>query len=111
LVDLRERALDITRPMLVGLNGSKAVRKAVLDVLDRPAIQRCQLHKVRNVKDHFPQRFRSSVGRTMTDAYHASSALKAEAALLALAKELEHPPRRGGQPARGPARQPHGTAP
>ena len=41
LVDLRERGLDVTRPMLVGLDGSKALRKAVLDVLDRPVIQRC----------------------------------------------------------------------
>jgi len=93
LVDLRERGLDVTRPMLVGLDGSKALRKAVLDVLDHPVIQRCQLHKVRNVKDHLPQRLRSTVGRRMTDAYHAGSALEAEAALLALAKELDrtHP--------------------
>ena len=93
LVDLRGRGLDVTRPMLVGIDGSKALRKAVLDVLDHPVIQRCQLHKVRNVKDHLPQRLRSSVGRKMTDAYHASSALQAEAALLALAKELDrtHP--------------------
>jgi putative transposase len=50
LVDLRERGLDVTRPMLVGLDGSKALRKAVVDVLDHPVIQRCQLHKIRNVK-------------------------------------------------------------
>ena len=93
LVGLRGRGLDVTRPMLVGIDGSKALRKAVVDVLDHPVIQRCQLHKVRNVKDHLPQRLRSSVGRRMTDAYHASSALEAEAALLALAKELDrtHP--------------------
>ena len=47
----------------------------------------------KNVKDHLPQRLRSSVGRRMTDAYHAGSALEAEAALVALAKELDrtHP--------------------
>jgi transposase-like protein len=44
LVGLRERGLDVTRPMLVGLDGSKALRRAVLDVLDHPVIQRCQLH-------------------------------------------------------------------
>ncbi|MGZ6770856.1 MAG: IS256 family transposase [Mycobacteriaceae bacterium] len=93
LVDLRERGLDVTRPMLVGLDGSKALRRAVLDVLDHPVIQRCQLHKIRNVKDHLPQRLRANAGRKMTDAYHASSALEAEAALLALANELDrtHP--------------------
>jgi hypothetical protein len=61
-VDLRERGLDVTRPMLVGIDGSKARRKAVLDVLDHPVIQRCQLHKVRNIKDRLPQRLRSSAG-------------------------------------------------
>jgi putative transposase len=93
LVGLRERGLDVTRPMFVSLDGSKALRKAVVDVLDHPVIQRCQLHKIRNVKDHLPQRLRTSVGRRMTDAYHADSALEAEAALLALAKELDrtHP--------------------
>jgi transposase-like protein len=93
LVGLRERGLDVTRPMLVCLDGSKALRRAVVDVLDRPVIQRCQLHKIRNVKDHLPQRLRSSVGRKMTDAYHADSALEAETALQALAKELDrtHP--------------------
>ncbi len=93
LVDLRERGLDVTRPMLVGLDGSKALRKAVIDVLDHPVIQRCQLHKIRNVKDHLPQRLRTIVGRRMTDAYHADSALEAQAALLALAAELDrtHP--------------------
>jgi transposase-like protein len=89
LVDLRGRGLDVTRPMLVGTDGSKALRKAVVDVLDHPVIQRCQLHKIRNVKDRLPQRLRSSVGRRMTDAYHAGSALEAEAVLLALAKELD----------------------
>ena len=93
LVGLRERGLDVSRPMLVGIDGSKALRRAVLNVLERPVIQRCQLHKARNVKDHLPQRLRSTVGRRMTDAYHADSALEAQAALLALAKELDrtHP--------------------
>lgn len=47
LVGLRERGLDVSRPMLVGIDGSKALRKAVIDVLERPIIQRCQAHKVR----------------------------------------------------------------
>jgi putative transposase len=44
LVGLRERGLDVTRPILAVLDGSKALRRAVLDVFDRPVIQRCQLH-------------------------------------------------------------------
>jgi Transposase, Mutator family len=48
LVGLRGRGLDVTRPVLVGIDGSKALRKAVVDVLDHPVIQRCQLHRERN---------------------------------------------------------------
>jgi putative transposase len=47
-VNLHERGLDVTRPMPVDLDGSKALRKAVLG---RPLIQRCQLHIIRDVKD------------------------------------------------------------
>jgi len=93
LVGLRERGLDVARSMLVGIDGSKALRKAVVEVLERPVIQRCQIHKVRNVKNRLPQRLRSTVGRRMTDAYHSDSALEAQAALETLAKELDrtHP--------------------
>jgi transposase-like protein len=44
LVGVRERGLDVTRPILLGIDSSKALRKAVLDVLDHPMIQRRQLH-------------------------------------------------------------------
>src|SRR5215208_7041669 len=93
LVGLRERGLDVTRPMLVGIDGAKALRKAVLDVFDHPVIQRCQLHKIRNVQDRLPQRLRGPVGKKIRAAYHADSALDAEAQLIALARELDktHP--------------------
>ena len=38
---LRERGLDVTRPILMVIDGSKALRRAVLDVFDRPVIGRC----------------------------------------------------------------------
>ena len=63
-------------------------------MFDHPVIQRCQLHKIRNVADQLPatpspQLVSSGCG----EAYHAESALEAEAALQALAKELDrtHP--------------------
>jgi len=92
-VGLRERGLDVTKPILVVLDGSKALARAVLDVFDHPVVARCQLHKIRNVKDHLPQRMRPGVERRMRDAYHAGSALEAEAQLSALARELDktHP--------------------
>lgn len=93
LTGLRERGLDVTRPILVGIDGAKALRKAVVDVFDHPVIQRCQLHKIRNVQDRLPERLRGPVGKKMRAAYHADSALEAEAALTALARELDktHP--------------------
>jgi len=83
----------VTRPILACLDGSKALRRAVLDVFDAPVIQRCQLHKIRNVRDRLPQRLRPGVERRMRAAYHADSALEAEALLTALARELDktHP--------------------
>jgi putative transposase len=93
LVGLRERGLDVTGPVLVVIDGSKALRRAVLDVFDRPVIQRCQLHKIRNVRDRLPERLRPVVAARMRRAYHADSALAAEAELTELATELErtHP--------------------
>src|SRR3954467_5390992 len=93
LTGLRERGLDVTRPILVGIDGAKALRKAVVDVFDSPVVQRCQLHKIRNVQDRLPERLRGPVGTKMRAAYHADSALDAEAQLSALARELDktHP--------------------
>ncbi len=44
LASLRERGLETTRPILVVIDGAKALRRAVTDVFDHPVIQRCQLH-------------------------------------------------------------------
>jgi putative transposase len=93
LTGLRDRGLDVTKPTLVVLDGSKALRRAVLDVFDHPVIGRCQLHKIRNVRDRLPERLRSTVTKRMRAAYHADSALDAEAQLTRLAAELDktHP--------------------
>jgi putative transposase len=93
IVGLRERGLDVTKPILVVLDGSKALRRAVLDVFDRPVLGRCQLHKIRNVEDRLPEKMRSVVASRMRRAYHAESALAAKAELTALATELDrtHP--------------------
>jgi transposase-like protein len=88
IVGLRERGLDVTRPILVVLDGSKALRRAVLDVFDRPVLGRCQLHKIRNVEDRLPEKMRAVVASRMRRAYHADSALAADAELTALATEL-----------------------
>ena len=93
LVGLRERGLDVTKPILAVLDGAKALAAAVKEVFDHPVIARCQLHKLRNVRDHLPEKMRGPVERRMRAAYHADSALQAQALLEALAKELDktHP--------------------
>ena len=92
LVGLRDRGLDVTKPILAVLDGAKALSAAVKEVFDHPVIARCQLHKLRNVRDHLPDKMRGPVEKRMRQAYHADSALQAQA-LLALAKELDktHP--------------------
>ncbi len=62
-------------------------------MFDHPVLARCQLHKLRNVKDHLRQRMRPTVEARMRSAYHAGSALEAEAQLTTLARELDktHP--------------------
>ena len=93
LVGLRERGLDVTRPILAVLDGAKALSAAVKEVFDHPVIARCQIHKLRNVRDHLPEKMRGPVTKRMRAAYHADSALEAQALLEALARELDktHP--------------------
>jgi transposase-like protein len=90
-VGLRERGLEVTRPILVVIDGAKALRRAVWDVFDHPVI--CQQHKIRNVRDKLPERLGGPVEHRMRTAYHAPSALGAEAQLLTPAGELDkaHP--------------------
>ncbi len=85
---LRDRGLDVTRPILAVLDGAKALTRAVKDVFDKPLIQRCQQHKIKNVRDKLPERLRAVAERRMRQAYHAESALKAEGLLTELAAEL-----------------------
>ncbi|HEX3930097.1 MAG TPA: IS256 family transposase [Nocardioides sp.] len=93
LVGLRERGLDVTQPILAVLDGAKALTAAVKEVFDHPVLARCQIHKLRNVRDHLPEKMRGPVTKRMRAAYHADSALEAQALLEELARELDktHP--------------------
>ena len=93
ITGLRDRGLDVTRPILAVLDGAKALSRAVKDVFDQPLIQRCQQHKIRNVTGKLPDRLKQVTERRMRQACHAESALKAEGELEQLARELNktHP--------------------
>ena len=93
LVGLRDRGLDVTRPVLVVIDGAKALAAAVRAVFDHPIIARCQLHKVRNVKAKLPKGLADTVASKMHAAYRLDTALAAQAALEDLARQLErtHP--------------------
>ena len=93
LVGLRDRGLDVTRPVLCVLDGAKALATAVKAVFDHPVIQRCQIHKVRNVTDKLPDALGRSVATKMRAAYRNADPLAGEAALEDLARQLrrQHP--------------------
>jgi putative transposase len=93
LAGLRDRGLDTTRPVLVVIDGAKALRRAVSDAFDHPVVQRCQLHKLRNVTDRLPDALASTVAKRIRRAYHHHDPLVAQAELEALARELDrsHP--------------------
>lgn len=94
LRDLLERGLRSDRPMLFVMDGSKALRKAVRDTFGRLGfVQRCVVHKQRNVLEHLPERLRASVRRALHQAWSAASAETARRQLhnLAASLEREHP--------------------
>ena len=93
LVSLRDRGLDMTRPILVVIDGAKALHSAVTAVFDHPVIARCQLHKIRNVEAKLPKAIAATVAKKMRAIYHYDDALRAEAELSELARQLQknHP--------------------
>jgi transposase-like protein len=93
LAAMRERGLDTTRPLLCVLDGAKALVAGIKAVFDQPVIQRCQLHKIRNVESKLPKPLAASVGKKMRAAYHDPDLLAAEATLEDLARQLHksHP--------------------
>ena len=68
LTGLRERGLDTTRPILAVLDGAKALAAGIKEVFDSPVIGRCQIHKLRNVRDHLPEKMRGPVTKRIRKA-------------------------------------------
>ena len=94
LSDLVDRGLDVEQGVLCVLDGAKALRKAVRDVLGVVTpVQRCVRHKERNVLDHLPERDRPTLKQRLRRAWARDDHERALDELRTLASELErsHP--------------------
>ena len=82
--------MRIDESILCVVDGGKGIRKALVDVLgDLAVIQRCQLHKLRNLRSYLPKSRHAYVLQTMKEGYKCKSADKARKRLQALVSWLE----------------------
>jgi putative transposase len=104
LANLVERGLDVEQGVLCVIDGAKALRKAIRDVLGvHTPVQRCVRHKERNVLDHLPERDRPAIKRRLRGAWALDDHVAALERLRGLASELDRShPGASGVAARGP---------
>ncbi len=89
LGDLLERGLDFSQPRLYVLDGGKALTAAVKKHAgESAAIQRCQVHKRRNVLDHLTEEQKPGVAKKLNAAYALEDYAAAKQALNVLHREL-----------------------
>ena len=94
LDQLIERGLDPLAAYLFVIDGSKALRKAIKVRFGELAlVQRCQVHKRRNILTQLPKTLQASVKKTLSEAFASVSAKTAKKRLIALAGQLQadHP--------------------
>jgi putative transposase len=91
LGDLMNRGLDFTAPRLYVLDGGKALHAAVKKYAGESApIQRCQVHKRRNVLDHVTDENKPLIASKLNAAYAMEDYTAARQALDGLHRELMH---------------------
>jgi transposase-like protein len=77
--DLEARGLRADRAMLFVIAGSKALAKDIgAKFGPRALIQRCQVHKRRNVLEHLPEEMKRNAGRTISAAYQSGNPERAQ---------------------------------
>jgi len=94
LRDLIERGLVVERARLFVIDGGKGIRKAIRETFAQWAlIQRCQVHKLRNILDHLPGSKRAVIGAALRKAWSADSEPEGRQQLEAIERRLEsqHP--------------------
>lgn len=90
LEDLVSRGLDTERKLLIVLDGAKALRKAVQMVLgDQGLVQRCRVHKLRNVLDHLPEEKKAQAAWRLRGAWGQKDPKVAEKELRKTAQWLD----------------------
>jgi transposase-like protein len=89
LDDLQHRGVDFTIPRLYVLDGSRGLASAIKQKAGRAAlVQRCQVHKIRNVTSHLSEEYRPSVKSTLHAAYCSAEYTEAKKVLDRLHREL-----------------------
>jgi transposase-like protein len=87
---LIERGLDPEASLLFVIDGSKALRRAIrVRWGERALVQRCQVHKRRNVCEYLPEPERPAVCAAIQHAYDLTDTAAAQAQLEELARRLE----------------------
>lgn len=90
LEDLVERGLRTDRRYLFVIDGAKALRAGIERVFGEHAtVQRCQVHKRRNVKAHLPESVQRDYHRRLSNAYALTGYAQAKAELEKLFRQLE----------------------
>jgi len=90
LDNLIERGLDPKVCRLFIIDGAKALSKAIRQTFGRHTpIQRCQVHKARNILERLPKPLHASVRKALRQAWELDDAEKAERMIRNLARRLE----------------------
>ena len=90
LEDLVARGLSTERRYLFVIDGAKALRAAIERVFgERAEVQRCQIHKRRNVREHLPKNAQGDYDRRIRNAYAMTDYAAAKAELQKIFRQLE----------------------
>jgi hypothetical protein len=102
LDDLVKRGLDPSVPRLFLIDRAEALSMAIRRIFGRDTpIQRCPVHKARNILNRLPQPLHASTRRALRQAWDRDDAERAETLLCTLARTLQRGRGRGwGDPGR-----------
>ena len=90
LEDLVARGLNPERRYLFVIDGAKALRAGIERVFGgRAEVQRCQIHKRRNVKEHLPKSAQGDTDRRIRNAYAMTDYTAAKVELEKIFRQLE----------------------